>query len=236
MKVHGEIGIVPVPQHAHALESGLLPLDLAGGVVAAGAAEFGIADLLPGLAQLLLDIVFDRQAMTVPARHVGRVEAGHLPGLDDDVLEGLVDRMAEVEIAIGVGRAIVQYEARAAFVFPADGPVQVKFLPFPQARGLAIRKIRPHGEIRVREIQCFLVLAHDLIFGGFPDSLHRKKLFYPLHVDSDLSFQFIQRSELFLVADFLSEYDFNRFSVQISFEIENVCFQHRLSASLTVGR
>jgi hypothetical protein len=33
--------------------------------------------------------------------------------LDDDVLEDLVDRVADVDLAVGVGRAVVQHEARA---------------------------------------------------------------------------------------------------------------------------
>ena len=39
----------------------------------------------------------DRQAVAIPARHVGRIEAGHQLRLDDDVLEDLVDRMADVD-------------------------------------------------------------------------------------------------------------------------------------------
>jgi hypothetical protein len=34
--------------------------------------------------------------------------------LDDDVLEDLVDRVADVDVAVGVGRAVVQHEARPA--------------------------------------------------------------------------------------------------------------------------
>jgi hypothetical protein len=56
------------------------------------------------------DLVLDGQAVAVPARHVGRVEAGHGLGADDDVLEDLVERVADVDAAVGVGRAVVQHE------------------------------------------------------------------------------------------------------------------------------
>ncbi len=56
------------------------------------------------------DLVLDRQAVAVPARHVGRVEAGQRLRADDDVLEDLVDRVADVDVAVGVGRAVVQDE------------------------------------------------------------------------------------------------------------------------------
>ena len=58
--------------------------------------------------------VLDRQAVAVPAGHVGRVEARHRLGLDHDVLQDLVDRVADVDVAVGVGRAVVQDELRAA--------------------------------------------------------------------------------------------------------------------------
>jgi hypothetical protein len=66
------------------------------------------------LAVGLLDLVLDRQAVAVPARHIGRVETGQRLGADDDVLEDLVHRVADVDVAVGVGRAVVQHEARAA--------------------------------------------------------------------------------------------------------------------------
>ena len=54
----------------------------------------------PLLAVLFLDLPFDRQAVAVPARHVGRIEAGQVARLDDDVLQDLVDRVAGVQLAI----------------------------------------------------------------------------------------------------------------------------------------
>jgi hypothetical protein len=44
----------------------------------------------------------------------GRVEARHALALDDDVLEDLVDRVPDVDVAIGVRGPIVQDEARTA--------------------------------------------------------------------------------------------------------------------------
>jgi hypothetical protein len=65
----------------------------------------------------LLDGVLDRQAVAVPARCVERVEAFQLAALDDHVLEDLVDRVADVDLAVGVRRAVVQDElGRAAGV------------------------------------------------------------------------------------------------------------------------
>ena len=64
-------------------------------------------------AELLVDLDLDGQAVTVPAGNVRGVESGHGPGLDDEVLEGLVERVAEVDCAVGVGRSVVQDVTRA---------------------------------------------------------------------------------------------------------------------------
>jgi hypothetical protein len=123
---HGQVGIVPVAEHAEADEILLLPFHLFGGKAAA---QF--ARLVGGqvLAVGLFDLVLDRQAVAVPARHIGRVETGQGLGTDDDVLEDLVHRMADVDVAIGIGRAVVQHEARPPGGCGADPLIELLFLP-----------------------------------------------------------------------------------------------------------
>ena len=59
-------------------------------------------------AQSLVDFDFDRQAMAVPSGHVGRVESRHGLGLHDEILQAFIQRVAQVDRPVGVGRAIVQ--------------------------------------------------------------------------------------------------------------------------------
>ena len=54
--------------------------------------------------------VFNGQAVAVPARNVLCVKACQLLGLDDHVFEDFVQGVANVQIAIGVGWAIVQHK------------------------------------------------------------------------------------------------------------------------------
>ena len=77
----------------------------------------------------LFDLVLDRQAVAIPARHIRRIETSQRLGANDDVLENLVDRMADVDVAVGIGRAIVQHETRAAFRCLANFFVQLFLLP-----------------------------------------------------------------------------------------------------------
>lgn len=65
-------------------------------------------------AKLPGDFLLDRQAVAVPARNVGRAIAteGFIP--DSDILEGLVQRGADVHITVGEGRSIMEDEGFSA--------------------------------------------------------------------------------------------------------------------------
>ena len=52
--------------------------------------------------------VFDRQAMAVPTGNVLRVKASQLARFDDHVFQYFIERMADVQFAVRIGRAIVQ--------------------------------------------------------------------------------------------------------------------------------
>ncbi|MCY1405763.1 hypothetical protein D9M71_210090 [compost metagenome] len=154
---HGLVGVAPVAQHAQADEVGLLALDLLGGV---GTAQ--LAGLVRGqvLAMGGLDLVLDRQAVAVPARHVGGVVAGQGLGTDDDVLEDLVDRVTDVNAAVGVGRAIVQDELRATFADLPQLAVQIDAVPALQQFRLALGQTGLHRECRLGQVQGRFVIGH----------------------------------------------------------------------------
>ena len=52
--------------------------------------------------------------MAIPAGNVDGIKARHLLGFDDDILENLVDRVADVNGGVRVWRAVVQNKFRAA--------------------------------------------------------------------------------------------------------------------------
>ena len=62
------------------------------------------------LAHFLGDLEFDGQAVAIPARDVRGAEAAQGFVFDDDVLEDFVQRGADVDVAVGEGRAVVQDE------------------------------------------------------------------------------------------------------------------------------
>ncbi len=53
-------------------------------------------------AEILDDLVLDRQAVAVPAWNVRAIEPLHGQRADDDVLEHLVEQVPHVDLAVGV--------------------------------------------------------------------------------------------------------------------------------------
>ena len=143
---HGEVGGVPAAEDADALELGALEVDVFLRVLAAGAADGEGVHLEFFAAELLVDFDFDGEAVAVPAGDVGGVEAGHGFGLDDEVLDALVEGVAEVDGSVGVGRAVVEDVFGGSGAGGADLGIQVLLLPCGQAFGLVLRQIGLHGE------------------------------------------------------------------------------------------
>ena len=135
--------MLPVAQHTEADEVFLLPFDLFFCVFAAQFAELRWRDRL---AVFLLHLQLDRQAVAIPARHVGRVKAAQRLALDDDVLEDFVYRMADVDVAVGVRRAVVQDKFRLALFGCAYFLVALLLLPARQHLRLALGEVAAHRE------------------------------------------------------------------------------------------
>ena len=108
---------------------------------------------------LLLDLPLDRQAVAVPARHVVGIEAEHALRADDQVLQDLVERMADMDVAVGIGRAVVQHEARTALLDLAQALVELVLVPALQELRLALRQAGPHGELGLGQEQGFGIVA-----------------------------------------------------------------------------
>ncbi len=129
---HRRVRVVPVADYAEALKLLLLLLDPVGGEVAAFLAELRDRHAVLGLvlgAVFLLDDPFDRQAVAVPARHVGRVLAEHLLRTVDHILQDLVQRMAEMDLTIGIRRSVMQDELLSTLGGLAQPLVKPHLLP-----------------------------------------------------------------------------------------------------------
>ncbi len=100
-------------------------------VLAAAAAQFQAGGHHLLLAELLGDVVLNRHAVVIPPRHVGSLVALHRPVADDQVLQDLVEGMAHVDIAVRVGRTVVQDEAPVRGHLFQREAIEVHLLPPP---------------------------------------------------------------------------------------------------------
>ena len=113
MVVHRQIGVVPVARDAKALEFSALHINPAFSKAAAFLAEIDDVHIVfvQALgAVLLFDLPFNRQAVAIPTRHIACVFAHHLLAAHHHVFQNFVQRMADVQMAVRIGRAIVQRE------------------------------------------------------------------------------------------------------------------------------
>jgi hypothetical protein len=133
-------------------------------MVAAFLAEFDDRHLvlvLAGGAVLLLDLPFDRQAMAVPAGNVMGVLAHHLLRAVDDVLEDLVQRVADMQMAVRIGRAVMQDKLFESPGLLAQLPLETDLLPSLQQQGFLLRQTGFHRKVGLRQADGILVIdAH----------------------------------------------------------------------------
>ena len=163
--LHRRVVVVPVAVDAETLELLALHADPMVGEDAAFLAELRdrhlVLVLLLGTV-LLLDLPFDGQAMAVPAGHVVRVLAQHLLGAAHQVLQDLVERVADVEVAVGVGRAVVQDEPGPALALGTEPIPQLHVGPALQQLRLLLGQAAAHGEVSLgQENAGFIVSCHE---------------------------------------------------------------------------
>src|SRR4051812_48472904 len=126
--------MVPVTENTQAFELGALDIDVFPGIRIAGSPDgSGVRGSVTGLAHVLGDLEFNGQAMTIPAWHIRRVEAAQGLILDDDVFKRLIERSADMDIAIRERGTIVKDEFCGSSALRLDTLVQPGRFPFFQA-------------------------------------------------------------------------------------------------------
>ena len=156
LEVHRAVRAIPLSENAQALEIGHLDRDLLGGEGAAAGLHVVARERAP---ELLFDRVFDGQSVAIPAGYVLRVEALELACLDDHVLEYFVDRVAHVNLAVGVGRAVVQDEFWRAGARRAQLLVDPLLIPLAGPFGFALGQVAAHRKRRLGQIQRAAVIG-----------------------------------------------------------------------------
>ena len=154
----GDVGVLPLAQHPQALELPGHLGDIALGVLPALGAELGGGHLVPLDLLVLQHGGLDGQAVGVPAGHIGGAVAGHVLVLDDHVLEDLVQGGADVDVAVGVGGAVVEDKLGLALVARHHLVVQIVVVHGLEHVRLPLGQAGPHGEVGLGQMDGLVVI------------------------------------------------------------------------------
>eukprot|EP00968_Pinguiococcus_pyrenoidosus_P022263 scaffold3100_cov248-Pinguiococcus_pyrenoidosus.AAC.18 len=157
LRLEREVRVFPVPPHAVAHEGLLLPPHRLDSKVPRFLAQLRRREvLLLVLLQSLQHLELDRQAVAVPPGDVADLAALQGVELVDDVLQNLVQRVADVQVAVGVGRAIMQREGLSRRLLP-QLLVDALLLPIRLDLRLSLDGVRALAKARLRQNHRILV-------------------------------------------------------------------------------
>ena len=162
---HSGVGVMPVAKNTKALKFLGLHTKPVGGKIPAFLAEFfdrNFVLILALLAVLFFDLPFNRQAMTVPAGNIVGVLAKHGLRPVDHVLENLVQRVPNVKLAIGIGRAVMENKRLGIGTGFAETAIDINLLPASQNLRLFFRQPSPHREVGLWQEHCLFIVHHKL--------------------------------------------------------------------------
>ena len=154
---HGEIGVVPVHHHAHALKLLALHINPPLGKSLAALADFqnreGVARLALGT-DLLFYFPLDGQPVAIPSGLIKHPITKEKAAAHHDILQNLVHRMPNMEMPIGIGRPVQQGVRRTRIiVIESIGAclarvIQLDGSPMLQHVGFAFGEVAPHRKAR----------------------------------------------------------------------------------------
>ena len=96
--------------------------------------------------------------MGIPAGDIGCLVAGHVLIADNHVLQNLVQRGADMNITVGIGRAVVQNEAGLLRIVLHELMIGAYLIFSVQQCRLPLGKTGPHGEIRLRQMDRLVII------------------------------------------------------------------------------
>ena len=111
--------------------------------------------------QVLERFVLDGQPVHVPAGNELRVLSVEQRDLHEHVLEHHVQEVAHVQLAVGIRRPVVQNPRSRGRVALQAPFVRLVLAPPLHALRLSLGKIRFHGKVGLRQIQCVPVIHHS---------------------------------------------------------------------------
>jgi hypothetical protein len=97
--------------------------------------------------------------VAIPARHIARIAPQHLLAAGDEIFQHLVQRVADMQMAIRIRGAIMQDEGLAPCGTGAQPVIDAKPFPAGQPFGFARRQARAHGEFGLGQEEGIFVIG-----------------------------------------------------------------------------
>ena len=115
--------------------------------------------------------------MAIPPRDIWRIKTCQCSTFNNDVFKNFIDCMTNMYITVGIRRAIVQNEFWPSFTNFTNLLIQFFILPVFEHHGLTLSKVTAHWKKCIRQIKCFLIICHEILFFIFSDDCELKKYF-----------------------------------------------------------
>ncbi len=157
-KVHGQVG--PFPFTENTQPDKLLPLNINEfiGISATGPADLHLAHLFLTAPEIFIHLVFDRQAVAIPAGYIMAAKTSQGARLDDNILQNLVQGVPHVEMSIGIGRPVMKDKTLGILSFLKHPPIHILVFPGLNELRLPFCQVPAHGKSGFGQIQSFLVI------------------------------------------------------------------------------
>ena len=154
LEIHGEIRLFPIRADAQPLQLFALHVHPMLGIGAAFGAEFHRRHIV--LVQLFraigfFHLPFDGQAVAIPTGDIGRILAQQRLRAHHRILQDMVERVADVHVAVGIGRAIMENELRPPGAGFAQLRVEIGGLPYAENLRLTLRQAGFHRKVSFRQ-------------------------------------------------------------------------------------
>ncbi len=153
------IRIFPVSQYTKSFEFVSLHVDIGFGIFHAVIPEFRRLNGFLVLTAFPEDPELYGQSMSIPARDIGCTISPHPFIFWYEILENLVEGRSDMNIPVGIGRAVVEYEGFLVLSGFHEGLVKLHGIPELQPLRLLPGKIGPHGKGCLWKVQRFFIIV-----------------------------------------------------------------------------
>ena len=107
-KIHGEIGILPLPKDPKSFEFLSLNLHKFGCIIPASLPDLNDRELSFFHTEALLHLMLNGQSMTIPSWNIMAIKPRHELRFHDEVLQDFIQGCPDVNVSIGIGRTIMK--------------------------------------------------------------------------------------------------------------------------------